>query len=501
MDTNIKKSLEHAVKLHESGKISEALEIYEKLNAQLPNEADILSLLGTAQYQMGDYQIGMQTLHAALKINPTNALVYNNLGNALRELNLFADALQCYDIAISQKQDYAHAHHNRGLALKDLGRIDEAMQSYKKAIEYKIDYAEPYNNIANIYADQKDFDLALEFYNKAIEINPKYAIAYFNKALLKLLNGEFEDGWRLYEWRWEATGLKKVEKPEATLWLGKEDIAGKKILVYAEQGLGDTLQFVRYIKLLKECGAFITLVVQPQLLATLEGYEGIQVIKNGDPVPKHDFYCPLLSLPLAFNTALETIPSDIPYLKADPKKVALWKAKLGLKTKLRIGLVWSGGFRPDQPEVWAINKRRNIPLNLFEPLKDIDAEFFSLQKGDAAERELVQLKNVSWDGPEIIDYTKEINDFSDTAAFIENLDLIISVDTSTPHMAGALGKNVWILSRYDNCWRWLINRKDSPWYPTATIFRQPTPGDWGSVIKEVNKLLTNLTRMGKVNKV
>jgi Flp pilus assembly protein TadD len=491
MNANIKKSLKHAVKLHESGKISEALEIYEKLNAQLPNEADILSLLGTAQYQMGDYQKGMQTLHAALKINPTNALVYNNLGNALRELNLFADALQCYDIAISQKQDYAHAHHNRGLALKDLGRIDEAMQSYKKAIEYKIDYAEPYNNKANIYADQKDLSLALDYYNKAIKINPKYASAYFNKALLKLLNGEYEEGWRLYEWRWQVTGLKKTAKPDGALWLGKEDIAGKKILVYTEQGLGDTLQFVRYIKLLKERGALITLVVQPQLLTTLEGYEGIQVIKNGDPVPKHDFYCPLLSLPLAFNTTLETIPADIPYLKADPKKVALWKAKLGLKTKLRIGLVWSGGFRPDQPEVWAVNKRRNIPLNLFEPLKDIDAEFFSLQKGKEAEEELANLKHSNWDGPNIIDFTKDLKDFSDTAALIENLDLIISVDTSTAHMAAALGRPVWLLSRYDNCWRWLIERSDSPWYPSATVFRQSKPKDWHTPIQEVQTKLKN----------
>jgi tetratricopeptide (TPR) repeat protein len=491
-------SLRQAVALHESGKIQEALEIYEKFNREFPNQVDVLSLLGTAQSQLGDYKQGMQTLHAALKINPFNPNVYNNLGNALRELNLFEDALQCYEIAISQKADYAHAHNNRGLTLKDLGKFDEALKSYSKAIQLDKDYAEPHNNIGNIYADQKRVDLALEQYNKAIEINPKYANAYWNKSLLLLMMGKYQEGWKLYEWRWEAQGTKYKRNLSGRLWLGDENIARKMIFIYAEQGLGDTIQFVRYIKLLKDLGAHITLEVQPQLVSTLKNYEGVNVIGIGDPIPKYDYYCPLLSLPFALKTSFDGIPNDIPYVQADQGKIKNWQVKLGSRTKKRIGLVWSGGFRPDQPEVWAINKRRNISLAYFEPLRDIDADFFSLQKGKEAQEELIRLTSDGWIGPKIIDYTNDLHDFSDTAAFIENLDLIISVDTSTAHMAGALGKEVWILSRYDNCWRWLIDRKDSPWYPTATIFRQSEPGEWEVVIQELKSNLKNV-EIGKTS--
>jgi tetratricopeptide (TPR) repeat protein len=488
----INASLRQAVALHESGKIQEALEIYEEFNQKFPHQADILSLLGTAQYQLGDHKQGMQTLHEALKINPFNPNVYNNLGNALRELNLFEDALQCYNIAISQRADYAHAHNNRGLTLKDLGKIDEALQSYSRAIQLDKDYAEPHNNIGNIYSDQKKVDLALEQYNKAIEIKPKYANAHWNKSLLLLMMGQYQEGWKLYEWRWEAQAPKYKRNLSGSLWLGDENISGKTIFIYAEQGLGDTIQFVRYIKILKDLGARITLEVQPQLLSLLENYEGENIIQIGDPVPEYDYYCPLLSLPLALKTKFEAIPNSIPYIQADPSKIKNWQAKLGTKTRRRIGLVWSGGFRPDQPEVWAINKRRNISLSSFESLRDIDADFFSLQKGKEAQEELTKLMSEGWNGPKIIDHTNDLHDFSDTAALIENLDLVISVDTSTAHMAGALGKEVWILSRYDNCWRWLIDRKDSPWYPTATIFRQPEPGGWENVIKEVKSELKSL---------
>lgn len=488
----INASLKKAITLHESGKIEEALEIYVKFNKQFPNQVDILSLLGTAQYQLGDYKQGMQTLHEALKINPFNPNVYNNLGNALRELNLFEDALQCYDIAITQKADYAHAHNNRGLTLKDLGRFDEALKSYLKAIDLNKNYAEPHNNTGNIYADQKRVDLALEQYNKAIEIDPKYPNAHWNKALLLLMMGQYEEGWRLYEWRWEAQGTKYKRNLSGKVWLGDANIAGKTIFIYAEQGLGDTIQFVRYIKLLKAHGASIVLEVQQQLVSILKNYEGVKVIGTGDLIPNYDYYCPLLSLPLAIKTSFDSIPNNIPYIQADPNKIQNWETKLGSKTKKRIGLVWSGGFRPDQPEVWAINKRRNISLASFEPLRDIDADFFSLQKGKEAQEELAKLISDGWSGPKIIDYTNDLHDFSDTAALIENLDLVISVDTSTAHMAGALGKEVWILSRYDNCWRWLIDRKDSPWYPTATIFKQPEPGEWKDVVQELKSQLKKI---------
>jgi hypothetical protein len=347
--------------------------------------------------------------------------------------------------------------------------------------------------MANIYADQKDLALSLQNYDKAIAINPQYANAFWNKSLLRLLNGEYEQGWKLYEWRWKVKGLKFARSLDGPLWLGQESLTNKTIFVYAEQGLGDTIQFVRYLKPLKELGAQVIFEVQAPLLNTFFDYEGVSTIKAGDNIPQYDFQCPLLSLPLAFNTTLETIPNSHPYIRADPHQVAHWKAKLDLKTKLRIGLVWSGGFRPNQPEVWAINKRRNIALEYFKAFKDIDADFYSLQKGIEAEAELVNLVNSNWGGPRIIDHTKDLQDFSDTAALIANLDLVVSVDTSTAHMAGALGKPVWILNKFDNCWRWLIHRQDSPWYPSARLFRQEAPGDWESVITQVHTELQKLT--------
>ena len=202
-----------------------------------------------------------------------------------------------------------------------------------------------------------------------------------------------------------------------------------------------------------------------------------------------------MSLPLAFGTTLETIPANIPYLRANVEKSLSWKEKFGEKSKPRIGLVWSGGFRPNQPELWAVNNRRNIPLAKLAALKNPELDFYSLQKGQSPEAELAELKRSNWDGPNIIDFTGLLNDFSDTAALIENLDLVISVDTSTAHLAGAMGKPVWILNRFDADWRWLLDREDSPWYPSARLFRQQQIGNWEGVIDQVTNELRSVIRM------
>jgi hypothetical protein len=215
-----------------------------------------------------------------------------------------------------------------------------------------------------------------------------------------------------------------------------------------------------------------------------------QLIEAGSMLPPFDYQCPLMSLPLAFKTTLSNIPATIPYLKNNSEKLLFWKEKLGEKSKLRVGLVWSGGFRPNQPEVWSVNERRNIPLAKFAVLKQPDIEFYSLQKGQPAESELAELIRDNRDGPHIVDYTNLLNDFSDTAALVENLDLVISVDTSTAHLAGAMGKPVWILNRFDTDWRWLLDRSDSPWYPTVNLYRQEKAGDWDYVVQRVKMDLT-----------
>ena len=263
---------------------------------------------------------------------------------------------------------------------------------------------------------------------------------------------------------------------------GRSLIAGKRILLAGEQGFGDIIQFVRYAKIVADLGAQVILLVPKPLLSLLASARGVsQVVEMGSIFPSFDCYCPLMSLPLAFDTTLETIPSEVPYLKSNPEKVAFWNEKLGEKSKLRVGLVWATGHRPEQPETWR-NERRDIPLDKFRILNNEGVQFFSLQKGGPAEAELAQVKDSRWDGPDIIDFANLLADFSDTAALIDNLDLVISADTSTAHLAGAMGKPVWVLCRLDSDWRWLLDKNNSRWYPTVTLYRQTRFGDWDEVL-------------------
>jgi len=239
----------------------------------------------------------------------------------------------------------------------------------------------------------------------------------------------------------------------------------------------------------------VILEVPEPLVGLLGSLDGVaQLVPYGDLLPPFDLHCPLMSLPLAFRTTLSTIPACVPYLAADRRKVLEWSQRLGERRRLRVGLVWSGGFRPQQPELWPVNRRRNIPLAKLAPLAHTDAQFFSLQKGDAAEAELAGLIAQGWNGPQLTDHSSLLTDFSDTAALVEQLDLVIAVDTSTAHLAGALGKPVWILNRFDSCWRWLLDRTDSPWYPTVRLYRQDRPGDWDSVVQRVRVDLDDLAR-------
>jgi hypothetical protein len=227
-------------------------------------------------------------------------------------------------------------------------------------------------------------------------------------------------------------------------------------------------------------------MVPASLKTALQSLAGApQVLADDEPLPEFDLHCPMMSLPFAFDTTLETIPREVPYLVADAAKADGWKEILGAKSKLRVGLVWSGGHRPDQPELWSVNRRRNVPLRMLSRLNIDGIEFYSLQKGQPAESELSTLVAAGWNGPAVIDETRRLHDFSDTAALVEQLDLVISVDTSTAHLAAALGKPVWILNRFDTCWRWLLDRSDSPWYPTVRLYRQEQPGEWEAVIERV----------------
>jgi hypothetical protein len=342
-----------------------------------------------------------------------------------------------------------------------------------------------------------------------------------------LMAGDYRTGWAAYEWRWRTANAKLQPRVfQQPLWLGAEPLSDRTILLHVEQGLGDTLQFSRYIPLLVERGARVILVVPPPLLRLMqESFQGlwrysvqdaaqesahaiaqgaaaptsaaVEVLAAGRPLPDFDYHCPLMSLPLAFATDLTTIPQSHPYLVADPDRAEVWGQRLGPRHRLRVGLVWSGGARPDQPELRLVNERRNLPPSKLEPLATVTADFYSLQKGEPAVGEFKRQLADGWNGPMMNDFTDELNDFADTAALIANLDLVISVDTSTAHLAAAMGKPVWILNRFDTCWRWMLDRRDSPWYPTITLYRQTRPGVWDDVIESVRTDLEALVRANR----
>ncbi|MGO9995520.1 MAG: tetratricopeptide repeat protein [Steroidobacteraceae bacterium] len=478
-----------ATLLQQLGKLDAALTDYNHALARNVSYGPAYFNRGLLLLDLKRPETALQDFDEALKLMPQMAEAHNNRASALIALRRGKDALRNLERAIALKPDYAEAYYNRGRVLIDIGREEEALQSYERAVSLKPDYVEALINSGFILGNRLQISAALERYDRAIELNGNAADAHFNKATLLLLSGDFSAGWVEYEWRWQyrkasesIVGGKRLDMP---LWLGEESIQGKTILLHDEQGLGDTIQFCRYARLVAEAGAKVILAVRESLLGIMSGLQGVTRVVSTEitPLPDCDFHCPLMSLPLAFDTTMESIPAQIPYLKCDPEKLAQWREALGESKKLRVGLVWSGGFRANEPEMWSINERRNIPLAKFAPLRHPGIEFYSLQRGEPAESELRDLISANWEGPQIIDL--RLHDMPDTAALIEIFDLVISVDTSMAHLAGALGKEVWILNRFDTDWRWLLDKSDSPWYPTARIYRQDKPGNWDGVIQRV----------------
>jgi hypothetical protein len=385
------------------------------------------------------------------------------------------------------KPHFADAWSSRGNALSGLEQYDQALASYDKAISLEPDYAEAYYNRGVTLNELEQHDQALASYDKAISLEPDYAEACWNKSLTQLLTSDFQGGWTNYEYRWLQKKADKKHHQQFPSLTSLSELKSSTVLVWCEQGLGDTIQFSRYVALLANLGANVVFDVQAPLKSLLkQSFPGIRIITRDEAVSGIDFQVPLMSLPLAFKTEPQTIPSSASYLKSDPLKVENWKTKLVPGDKLKVGLVWNGGFRPNQPEVWEVNERRNIPIKIISHgLREVDVVFYSLQKGDPAESEIKGHELEYFPNRNFVNLANELSDFTDTAALIENLDLVISVDTSTAHLSAALGKPTWLLNRRDTCWRWLLDRQDSPWYPSVKIFRQPKAGDWESVIQDV----------------
>jgi tetratricopeptide (TPR) repeat protein len=469
-------------------------------NRALALQADFVDALnnrGNALAGLDAPADALVSFERALKLRPEFAPTWSNRACVLRDLGRPADALASCDQAIALQPEYADAWSNRANALSDLNRPQDAQQSYQRALDFAPAFTDAWNNLGLTLVDLNQHEQALQSYERALTLSPEFAEAHWNESLCLLQLGRLAEGWQKYEWRWKRNRIKASQRVfEQPLWLGDFPIDGKTILLHAEQGLGDTLQFCRYAALVSGLGAKVILEVPSELIRLLTNLDGVtQLIEQGQPLPPFDCHCPLLSLPLAFKTELASIPGTTPYLFADTQASQRWAERIahdGGNDGLKVGLVWAGGSRPHVAELRKNDARRSITLDVLRPILEVPhVRFYSLQKGPAAQQLAQKMPEPA---QQVVDYTEELTDFADTAALVASLDLVISVDTAVAHLAGALGKPVWILNRFDTCWRWMLERQDSPWYPSAQLFRQPVLGDWDSAIQSARAALA--TRAG-----
>jgi len=459
-----------------------------------PNDASLRYNLAKALVDSGFNKESITHHKKAIELEPDNPEILLNYAKTLASLENFNEALDILNCAVNIAPNHAGLWVNKGNILHSLKSYDEAIVNFDKALQISPENAVAWTNKAISLEALDRLDEAIFAYDCATKVDQAYVSAYWNKSNLKLSLGDYQSGWELFEWRWRTKAQKNLfrQYPQP-IWLGGESLKDKTILIWSEQGLGDSIQFCRYVKMVADLGANVIFEVQEPLVELFGSLDGVdQIIPMGSRVSDFDFHCPLMSLPLAFKTSIETIPNQVPYIKPAKNKISFWGNRLDRSKKLQVGLVWSSGFRPDHPELWEANAKRDIPLSLLAQINLPDIAFYSLQKGSNGEKQLAIWKESPENSMNIIDFTQDLLDYSDTAALIDALDLIISVDTSVAHMAGALGKPVWVLNCYDSCWRWLRNASLNPWYPTAKIFHQPIRGDWSPVVVEVQECLKRI---------
>jgi len=530
--------------LHRQGRLDEARVRYERVLALDPGHFEALSLLGGLLAQSGQAEGGAALLRRATQVRPRAPQAHCMLGSVLSGLDRPAEALESYDAAIArrpghaearlnratglldlrrpgealealddvlaQRRDYPDALVNRGLVLLDLGRLEEALASVAEAIALRPGHAEAHFNHGRILDALDRFEEAIGAYEAAIALRPdfpealinralalselhrldeteaaldkvvaaapQHAYARFNRGVFRLLAGRLTEGWPDYEHRNVRFG---VPLDRGRPWRGDADLKGARLWVVHEQGLGDSIQCARYFKLLEGTGAEVVAQVQPALKPLLQQLSpSLRFAEEGETPEEGDFTCPMMSLPLAFGATLKTIPFASGYLQVDPQARAHMEQRLGPRARRRIALVWSGNPAHGK------DRTRSIPFDDLRPLLDTGAHWFALQN-EIRERDVAAFEEdgrVRFLGP-------ELKDFGDAAALVEAMDVVVTIDTSLAHLAGALGKPVWILLPYTPDWRWMLGRADSPWYASARLFRQTRRGDWGSVLSEVRAAL------------
>ena len=484
--------------LEKQQKYDQAIEYYRKALQLKPDFAEAYNHLGVVLNIQENPAEAIENYKQALISDPNYAEIHNNMGIALKAEGKFKEAISCFEKAIQLEPDFAEAYYNLANSLRDETRCKEAIKNYKQALRLKPDFAEAYNHLGIVLNAQGGFAEsiqnleAIENYKKALQLKPDFAEAHWNLALVLLRTGRLIEGWKEYEWR-RNPSLSIPTYPhelKAPLWNGS-CFKGKKLLVHYEQGLGDTLHFIRYLPMVKAKGGTVILEVRKPLYKLLQNFPGadeiVEASFDNKPSAKYDYHVSLMDLPKIFSTTLETIPSKIPYIKCCQKKAEYWRKKLAT-SDFKVGIVWAGS--PSHGN----DSNRSCSLKYFESLTRIkEVRLYGLQKGQAAE----QIEKFT-DEIKITNLGNEFEDFTDTAGVIENLDLVISVDTSVLHLAGAMGKPVWALLPFAPEWRWMLNRKDSPWYPSMKLFRQKKWGQWKTVFRKVAEEIREIVSNHKI---
>lgn len=454
------------VALRDHGQLEDAERACQRALAIREDYVQAKNTLGTIALRREDYPVAVQHFREAIQRKPDFLEAHNNLSIALKELGLLESAAEACRKAIECQPDSAEAHSNLGSTLRQQGKIQEAIAECEKAISLQHELADGHCNLGAALHEEGDLDGAKERYLQAIQLDHKHADSRKNLSMILLAQGAFAQGWEEYEWRWPSEKPGPCRHP-GPRWDG-QSFAGQTLLVFGEQGFGDTLQFIRYLKLVKERGGEVIFVCKPKLLRILQGVAGIDyLVARGSNIPPYHYQIPLLSLPRLFGTDLDSIPGDVPYLAATPEKLEQWQPRIHQYSGRRVGIFWQGS------PTFARDLFRSVPLEHYLPLAEIPGiSLLSFQKGHGIEQ-LQELKNTT-----IPDIGTGFEDFTDTAAALKSLDLFVTSDTAVAHLAGSLGVPTWVALGHVPDWRWLLDRSDSPWYPSMRLFRQKQRGDW-----------------------